>query len=49
MSAKVTVQKVDLRALEQRVCFTLAIANRAMLAACRPLLKPLRLTHPGIW
>jgi MarR family transcriptional regulator, organic hydroperoxide resistance regulator len=46
MSAKVTVQKVDLLALEQQVCFALAIANRAMLTACRPLPKSLRLTHP---
>ena len=36
MFAKATVQNVDLPALEGRVCFALA----------RPLLKPLRLTHP---
>jgi hypothetical protein len=46
MSAKATVQNVDLLALERQVCFALAIANRAVLAVCRPLLKPLRLTQP---
>ena len=46
MSAKATVQNVDLLTLEGQVCFALAIANRGVLAVCRPLLKPLRLTHP---
>jgi hypothetical protein len=46
MSAKATVQNVDLLALEGQVCFALAIAKHTVLAVCRPLLKPLRLTHP---
>lgn len=37
---------VDPLALEQQVCFALAVANRAVLAVYRPLLEPLGLTHP---
>ncbi|WP_425518487.1 MarR family winged helix-turn-helix transcriptional regulator [Mycobacterium spongiae] len=37
---------VDPLALEQQVCFALAITNRAVLAVYRPLLEPLGLTHP---
>ena len=33
-------------ALEQQVCFALAVTNRAVLAVYRPLLEPLGLTHP---
>lgn len=33
-------------ALEQQVCFALAIASRSVIAAYRPLLEPLELTHP---
>jgi DNA-binding MarR family transcriptional regulator len=33
-------------ALEQQVCFALAVASRAVVAVYRPLLEPLGLTHP---
>lgn len=32
--------------LEQQVCFSLSIAARGVVAAYRPLLEPLNLTHP---
>lgn len=38
--------EVDPLALEQQVCFALAVTNRAVLAVYRPLLEPLGLTHP---
>jgi DNA-binding MarR family transcriptional regulator len=41
-----TVDDVDPLALEQQVCFALAVTNRAVLAVYRPLLEPLGLTHP---
>lgn len=37
---------LDPLALEQQVCFALAVTNRAVLAVYRPLLEPLGLTHP---
>lgn len=37
---------VDALALEQQVCFALAVTNRAVLSIYRPLLEPLGLTHP---
>ena len=37
---------VDPLALEQQVCFALAVTNRAVLSVYRPLLEPLSLTHP---
>lgn len=37
---------VDPLALEQQVCFALAVTNRAVLAVYRPILEPLGLTHP---
>ncbi|SDB95909.1 transcriptional regulator, MarR family [Sanguibacter gelidistatuariae] len=37
---------VDPLALESQVCFALSAAARAMVAIYRPLLEPLRLTHP---
>lgn len=37
---------VDTLALEQQVCFALAVTNRAVLSIYRPLLEPLGLTHP---
>jgi MarR family transcriptional regulator, organic hydroperoxide resistance regulator len=46
MTTKTTVQNRDPLALERQVCFALAITNRAVLAAYRPLLEPLYLTHP---
>lgn len=45
MSSK-TGSAVDPLALEQQVCFALAVTNRAVLAVYRPLLEPLGLTHP---
>jgi len=36
----------DLLALENQVCFALAVASRSVNAVYRPLLEPLGLTHP---
>ncbi|WP_166867971.1 MarR family winged helix-turn-helix transcriptional regulator [Salinibacterium sp. ZJ70] len=36
----------DLLALENQVCFALAVASRSVNAIYRPLLEPLGLTHP---
>jgi DNA-binding MarR family transcriptional regulator len=36
----------DLLALDQQVCFALAVASRSVIACYRPLLEPLGLTHP---
>lgn len=36
----------DLLALENQVCFALAVASRSVLALYRPILDPLGLTHP---
>jgi DNA-binding MarR family transcriptional regulator len=36
----------DSLALEQQVCFALAITNRAVLGVYRPILAPLGVTHP---
>jgi len=36
----------DLLALENQVCFALAVASRGVNAVYRPLLEPLGLTHP---
>jgi len=41
-----TLDEIDPLALENQVCFALAITNRAVLAVYRPLLEPLGLTHP---
>ena len=41
-----TAADLDPLALEQQVCFALAITNRAVLSVYRPLLEPLNLTHP---
>jgi MarR family transcriptional regulator, organic hydroperoxide resistance regulator len=41
-----TAVDIDPLSLEQQVCFALAITNRAVLSVYRPLLEPLRLTHP---
>ena len=38
--------EADALALEQQVCFALAVTNRAVLSVYRPLLEPLGLTHP---
>jgi DNA-binding MarR family transcriptional regulator len=45
VSSSITAD-VDPLALEQQVCFALAITNRAVLSIYRPLLEPLSLTHP---
>jgi MarR family transcriptional regulator, organic hydroperoxide resistance regulator len=45
VSTSITVD-VDPLALEQQVCFALAVTNRAVLSIYRPLLEPLSLTHP---
>ena len=37
---------VDLLALENQVCFALAIAARGVIGLYRPILEPLGLTHP---
>lgn len=36
----------DPLALEQQVCFALAVASRTVVAVYRPVLEPLGLTHP---
>ncbi len=36
----------DLLALEQQVCFALAVASRTVIGLYRPILEPLGLTHP---
>jgi DNA-binding MarR family transcriptional regulator len=36
----------DPLALEQQVCFALAVATRNVIAVYRPLLEPMGLTHP---
>lgn len=36
----------DLLALENQVCFALAVASRTVIGMYRPLLEPMGLTHP---
>src|SRR5919112_1447114 len=36
----------DLLALENQVCFALAVAARGVIGVYRPILEPLGLTHP---
>lgn len=36
----------DALKLDQQVCFALAVASRSVIAAYRPILEPLGLTHP---
>jgi DNA-binding MarR family transcriptional regulator len=36
----------DPLALERQVCFALAVASRSVIAIYRPLLEPMKLTHP---
>ncbi|WP_309081746.1 MarR family transcriptional regulator [Zhihengliuella sp.] len=36
----------DPLSLERQVCFALAVASRSVIAAYRPVLEPLNLTHP---
>ena len=42
----VTTQTPNPLALDQQVCFALAIASRSVIACYKPLLEPLGLTHP---
>lgn len=42
----VTTKTSNPLALDQQVCFALAIASRSVIACYRPLLEPLGLTHP---
>jgi DNA-binding MarR family transcriptional regulator len=39
-------EPVDLLALENQVCFALAVAARGVIGVYRPILEPLGLTHP---
>ena len=41
-----TTAPIDVLALENQVCFALAVATRKVIAAYRPLLDPLGLSHP---
>lgn len=36
----------DLLELERQVCFALAVASRSVISIYRPVLEPLKLTHP---
>ncbi len=38
--------KLDPLALESQVCFALTLASRSIVALYKPVLEPLRLTHP---
>ncbi|GAA1949525.1 MarR family transcriptional regulator [Nocardioides panacihumi] len=42
----VTTETPNPLALDQQVCFALAIASRSVIACYKPLLEPLGLTHP---
>lgn len=39
-------EETDLLALDQQVCFALAVASRNVIALYRPFLDPLGITHP---
>ncbi len=39
-------EEIDPLALENQVCFALAVAARSVIALYRPLLEPMGLTHP---
>jgi len=39
-------EPIDLLALENQVCFALAVAARGVIGVYRPILEPLGLTHP---
>jgi DNA-binding MarR family transcriptional regulator len=41
-----TTPVVDVLALENQVCFALAVASRSVIGLYRPVLEPLGLTHP---
>src|SRR6478736_3893264 len=38
--------EIDVLALENQVCFALAVASRRVIGLYRPLLEPMGLTHP---
>ncbi|WP_242613982.1 MarR family winged helix-turn-helix transcriptional regulator [Actinomadura roseirufa] len=42
----VAAEEIDPLALENQVCFALAVAARSVIAVYRPLLEPMGLTHP---
>jgi MarR family transcriptional regulator, organic hydroperoxide resistance regulator len=42
----VTSETPNLLALDQQVCFALAVASRSVIACYKPFLEPLGLTHP---
>jgi MarR family transcriptional regulator, organic hydroperoxide resistance regulator len=46
VSTQQTDQPVDLLALDQQLCFGLAVASRTVISVYRPLLEPMGLTHP---
>lgn len=46
MRPKTEAPQPDLLALDQQVCFALAVAARNVIGLYRPLLEPMRLTHP---
>ncbi|QAY72522.1 MarR family transcriptional regulator [Agromyces protaetiae] len=45
-SPETSAAPVDLLALENQVCFALAVAARGVIGLYRPILEPLGLTHP---
>jgi MarR family transcriptional regulator, organic hydroperoxide resistance regulator len=42
----VTMTDADLLTLDRQLCFALAVASRSVIAAYRPILEPMGLTHP---
>src|SRR5215210_2504367 len=46
LGAEASTERGNLLELERQVCFALAVASRSVIAVYRPLLEPLRLTHP---
>jgi MarR family transcriptional regulator, organic hydroperoxide resistance regulator len=42
----VATEQDDVLALDNQVCFALAVASRSVIALYRPLLEPLGITHP---
>jgi len=46
MESTSAAPEVDVLALENQVCFALAVASRRVIGMYRPLLEPMGLTHP---
>jgi DNA-binding MarR family transcriptional regulator len=46
MPRPAVADEIDPLALENQVCFALAVAARSVIALYRPLLEPMGLTHP---